>query len=288
MNYTQLKEEIFDFFHTELRAVTFEIQNRDITRNKKATLINNAVESVKNRVGSLLVTRYPQLNRPKLYMLVQYCYTVMSFEYRNTVWPYEYMAFSRRNGELWERFCKAAWDHSEKETLYRIRAPQFDEVKNNFLHNIASYTSTLDQRNRLLADVNEIFELVGEINMVEDEMFNLHERNHIIDFKSGFGSNEKGNTLRLLAVGKAYKHWDRNVELLFLVRQNENNNYLNTIRRSNLWSVFCGDDAYSKIDELTDAGICEVRREAIDFEHDLSPDFWAYLVRENIHGYLNW
>ncbi|WP_214658000.1 hypothetical protein, partial [Vibrio anguillarum] len=72
---------------------------------------------------------------------------------------------------------------------------------------------------------------------------------HIIDFKSGFGSNEKGNTLRLIAVGRAYKHWDSNTNLLFLVRQNENNNYLETIRRSNLWDVYCGDAAYRKIDE---------------------------------------
>lgn len=288
MNYDQLKREIFDYFHTELRDITVQIQGSNITRNKKATQINNAVENVKNRVGNLLVTKYPQLNRPKLYMLVQYCYTVMSFEYRNTVWPYEYMAFSRRNGELWERFCKAAWDHSEKDSLYRIQAPHFNEVKNNFLQRIRGYVNDPEQQNQLLTDTNEIFELVGEINMVEDEMFNLHNQNHIIDFKSGFGSNEKGNTLRLLAVGKAYKHWDQNVNLLFLVRQNENNNYLETIRRSNLWSVFCGDDAYNKIDELTDAGICEVRREAVDFENDLSPAFWGYLVRENIHGYLNW
>ena len=96
--------------------------------------------------------------------------------------------------------------------------------------------------------------------MVEDEMFSLNGRNHIIDFKSGFGSNEKGNTLRLIAVGRAYKHWDKNVNLLFLVRQNENNNYLETIRSSNLWNVYCGDGAYQKIDELTNAGICEIRQ----------------------------
>jgi len=288
MDYTQLKLEIFNYFHAELRDITSQIQNSDITRNKKATQINNAVEKVKNKVGNLLVNKYPHLNRPKLYMLVQYCYTVMSFEYRNTVWPYEYMAFSRRNGELWERFCKAAWDHSEKDTLHRIEAPHFSEVKNNFLQKIRGYVNDPEQQDQLIADTNEIFELVGEINMIEDEMFNLHNQNHIIDFKSGFGSNEKGNTLRLLAVGKAYKHWDQNVNLLFLVRQNENNNYLETIRRSNLWSVFCGDDAYNQIDELTDAGICEVRREAVNFQNDLSPEFWSYLVQENIHGYLNW
>ncbi|WP_216354012.1 hypothetical protein, partial [Klebsiella pneumoniae] len=75
-------------------------------------LINQAVERVKNDLGKILIVEYSHIDRSKLFMLLQYCYSVMSFEYRNVVWPYEYMAFSRRNGELWERFCKAAWDHS--------------------------------------------------------------------------------------------------------------------------------------------------------------------------------
>jgi hypothetical protein len=212
----------------------------------------------------------------------------MSFEYRNTVWPYEYMAFSRRNGELWERFCKAAWDHSELPSLYRIDPPLFSDVRDNFKTRIMNYTNGLVTQNDISNEINSIFDLVGEINMVEDEMFNLNNRNHIIDFKSGFGSNEKGNTLRLIAVGRAYRHWDQNVNLLFLVRQNENNNYLETIRRSNLWAVHCGDDAYRKVDELTDAGICEVRREAIDFRSDLSESFWSYLVQNDIAHYLDW
>lgn len=288
MDYRALKAEIFNYFHSNLRNTTLTIQNSSADRGVKSKKINQAVESIKNQLGPVLVNKYPELNRPKLYMLLQYCYTVMSFEYRNIVWPYEYMAFSRRNGELWERFCKAAWDHSELPNLYRIDAPLFSDVRDNFRARIMNYTNGLVTQNEISNEVSSIFELVGEINMVEDEMFNLNSRNHIIDFKSGFGSNEKGNTLRLIAVGRAYKHWDPNVNLLFLVRQNENNNYLETIRRSNLWAVHCGDDAYSKVDELTNAGICEVRREAIDFRNDLSEGFWAYLVQNNIQHYLDW
>lgn len=288
MPYAQLKQEIFAYFHSNLTATTRDIQSRHISHTAKSKLINQAVESVKNDLGNILVVKYPQLDRSKLFMLLQYCYSVMSFEYRNIVWPYEYMAFSRRNGELWERFCKAAWDHSQLPDLYRIAAPIFNEVRNNFRDRIINYTQGNPYHNNIINEIDSIFELVGDINMVEDEMFNLNGRNHIIDFKSGFGSNEKGNTLRLIAVGRAYKHWDSNVNLLFLVRQNENNNYLEKIRQSNLWEIHCGNEAYRKIDELTNAGICEIRREAIDFRNDLSPNFWNYLVDNDLAHYLDW
>lgn len=288
MNYTQLKQEIFSYFHSNLTVIANNIQAQNISHGGKSTLINQAVERVRNDLANILVIQYSHLDRSKLFMLLQYCYSVMSFEYRNVVWPYEYMAFSRRNGELWERFCKAAWDNSQLANLYRIPAPSFHEVRNSFRERIINYTQGNQYQHHIVNDVDSVFELVGEINMIEDEMFNLNGRNHIIDFKSGFGSNEKGNTLRLIAVGRAYKHWDPNVNLLFLVRQNENNNYLETIRRSNLWEVHCGDAAYRKIDELTNAGICEIRREAIDFRNDLSPNFWNYLVNNNLSYYLDW
>ncbi len=288
MNYRTLKEEIFNYFHSHLRDATLTIQNNNDARGIKSRKINQAVEHVKNQLGPVLINKYPELNKPKLYLLLQYCYTVMSFEYRNTVWPYEYMAFSRRNGELWEKFCKVAWDHSEQPHLYRIRAPLFSDVQDNFRALIMNYTNGLVTQKKIFNEISSIFQLVGEINMAEDEMFNLNNINHIIDFKSGFGSNEKGNTLRLIAVGRAYKYWDPNVNLLFLVRQNENNSYLDKIRKSNLWAVHCGDDSYSKVDELTNAGICEVRREAINFRSDLSEKFWAYLVQNKIKHYLDW
>lgn len=288
MNYVQLKEEIFGLFHRELRDISAQIQNSNESKNVKAKRINVAVETSKVVVENSIIPRTHDSDRPKLFMLIQYCFTVVSLEYRHSVWPYEYMAFSRRNGELWEKFCKAAWDHSEKNTLFRIDAPSFYDVRNSFYQNLQQYQLSQQQIESLTSDFNSIFELVGEINMIEDEMFNLHGQNHIIDFKSGFGSNEKGNTLRLLAVGKAYQYWDENVNLLFLVRQNDNNNYLEKIRQSNIWNIFCGDEAYRKIDELTDAGISEIRSSAIDFQNDLSNEFWNHLVQNDLNRYLTW
>ena len=288
MNYHQIKLDIFSYFHDNLRQIAIDIADSQIDRKKKSTQINNAIDSVKKNLSTKLLCVYPNINKSKLLMTLQYCYSVISLEYRNKVWPYEYMAFSRRNGELWERFCKSAWDNSQLPSLCRIDAPNFNDVKNKFKNRIISYTNDNPYQECFINDIDSIFELVGEINMIEDEMFNLNGSNYIIDFKSGFGSNEKGNMLRLIAVGKAYKHWDPNVNLLFLVRQNENNNYLETIRKSGLWDVRCGDAAYNRIDELTGAGICEIRKDVIDFRRDLSPAFWDYLSKNSLTSYLNW
>ncbi|EHD1532881.1 hypothetical protein JR765_004135, partial [Escherichia coli] len=188
MNYTQLKQFIFSYFHSNLTDIARDIQAKNLPERAKSILINQEVERVKNDLGKILIVEYSHIDRSKLFMLLQYCYSVMSFEYRNVVWPYEYMAFSRRNGELWERFCKAAWDHSLLPNLYRISAPSFHEVRNSFRDRIINHTQGNQYQHHIVNDVDSVFELVGEINMVEDEMFNLNGRNYIIDFKSGFGS----------------------------------------------------------------------------------------------------
>ena len=121
-------------------------------------------------------------------------------------------------------------------------------------------------------------------------MFTLDGTPHIIDFKSGFGSNEKGNTLRLQTVGHAYKLWNPDTKLLLLVRQEQNNNYLNVIKRSGLWDVRCGDEAYAAIDELTSSNVQALRSQVIDFQSDLSDEFWNDLSSHlsDMASYLQW
>jgi len=126
--------------------------------------------------------------------------------------------------------------------------------------------------------------------MVEDRTFTVDKIPHVVDFKSGFGSNEKGNMLRLIAVGRAYRLWNPSTRLLLLVRQPINNNYLRVIERANLWEVFCGEAAYHEIDRLTGANTIELRRDIIDFEKDLNQSFWNYLKQQptDLTSYLSW
>ncbi|NZD64917.1 hypothetical protein HX900_27975 [Rhizobium sp. WYCCWR 11290] len=249
----------------------------------KARAVNGVVAAARYSIVADLGTS--NLSIQDELIVLEYCTTVANLEYRNKVWSYEYMALSRRMGELWERFCKSAWETPLRANVVRTHAPNFAEVMSEI--HLRVEPSVPEE---IKGDFNNLIGLIDPINMNEDEVFTIDGKLHVIDFKSGFGSNEKGNTLRLLAVGRAYKLYDPDVELLFLVRQKQNNNYLNRIRTSNLWGVFTGVDAYEKIDELTGSHISALRAEMIDFQNDLTPAFWQSLGSEidEVKKYFDW
>jgi hypothetical protein len=124
--------------------------------------------------------------------------------------------------------------------------------------------------------------------MKEDEVFSVGEIPYVVDFKSGFGSNEKGNMLRLQTVGKAYRIWNPQTQLLLLVRQEENNNYLNVMRRAGTWAVHTGADAYAQISALTGADMGTIRQSVINWPSDLSREFYEFLTNANLARYLTW
>ena len=269
------KKEILESYQNNILDDVLRIKATQSTHQEKAKAVNKLISEHQTVLKIKAKRGLQKSNLQQALLVLQYCTSVVSLEYRHCVWPYEYMALSRRVGELWERFCCSAWDYPSKEGVKRVEAPYFSSVASTIRKRIKNYLpdnfNTLD----LFNDVDILFELIGEINMKEDEVFTVNGIPHIIDFKSGFGSNEKGNTLRLQTVGRAYKLWNTDTKLLFLVRQEENNNYLNVIKRSGLWDVRCGTAAYNTIDELTGSNIILIREEIIDFEADLSDEFWV-------------
>lgn len=283
------KTAIFQHYHNVLAAPVQGIVAQKDTHQNKAKLVNKLISD--EQIALISATNFSDdaHKKQQSLLVLQYCTSVVSLEYRHTVWPYEYMALSRRVGELWERFCRAAWDHPSLPNVTRMEAPLFSEVGTIIRTRIESYIAD-EAKAEAISDLNTLFELVGEINMNEDEMFISNNIPHIIDFKSGFGSNEKGNTLRLQTVGRAYKLWNPDTRLMLLVRQEQNNNYLNVIKRSGLWDVRCGDAAYDAIDELTGSNIKEIRSTVIDFENDLSQQFWGDLSSHlsDLTSYLKW
>jgi len=96
--------------------------------------------------------------------------------------------------------------------------------------------------------------------------------------------------LRLQAVGNAYKKYDPNTTLLLLVRQTVNNNYLNVLRQNNIWEIHTGNDAYTKIYQLTNVNILWVVKNVINFENDLDPQFIYDLKNTSgdLLNYLKW
>ena len=57
--------------------------------------------------------------------------------------PYDYMAFARRIGELWEPFCKLPFEYPVK-TLKIIEPPDFDKVQAGIKKQTKDYISKLD------------------------------------------------------------------------------------------------------------------------------------------------
>lgn len=284
-----LKSQILAEYKARLSPIAAEIRATAISHQEKAKLVNRAI----SEIHLSLKARFQYESKhdfQQALIVLQYCTSVVSLEYRHSVWPYEYMALSRRVGELWERFCSAAWDYPSRENVQRIDAPAFSDVAAAIRERIRTRLPEGQASKDLLVDVDLLFGLISEINMIEDEVFSIDKIPHVIDFKSGFGSNEKGNTLRLLTVGKAYKLWNHEAKLLFLVRQRQNNNYLNVIRRSGLWEVHCGEEAYNKIGELTGADMTYIRSNIVNFREDLSPELWKDLASHlsDLSSYLEW
>ena len=98
----------------------------------------------------------------------------------------------------------------------------------------------------ILKQYQQAIDLLGNINLTEDEYCMVGEKRFVIDFKSGFGSNEKGNTERLLTVAKIYGLLPESHECVLVVRaaEDEGNNYLQVLKTSGLWKVCCGPAAH--------------------------------------------
>jgi hypothetical protein len=285
----KLKKEILDNFHQDLVLQVKEIIALPIDHQRKAKAINSAAGQIRN-AWIPFVSSQKDADKTNSSLVLQYCYSVASLEYRNMVWPYEYMAFSRRVGELWEGFCSAAWDYPNRAHVKRFNHPKFDDVRKTLRSRINTNIGGHELKDELQKDIDILFDIIADINMREDEVFEVDGVPHVIDFKSGFGSNEKGNMLRLQTVGRAYKLWNIDTKLLLLVRQSVNNNYLKVLKDLGLWEVHTGVNAYNIIAELTGADIQRVRAEIIDWGTDLSPNFIDHLSKQttDLRSYLEW
>lgn len=290
MTFLALKIDLLQELHAALEPQVAEIAKTPSSHQEKAKAVNAIIGEASAALRARVSAITDATERQNSLIVLQYCLSVVSLEYRHRVWPYEYMAFSRRVGELWERLCAVCWDAPSRPLLTNIEVPAFSKVTRDIKRRILTAANVSPSLKSIEEDVDLLVDLVGTINMKEDQVFAIDGVPHIVDFKSGFGSNEKGNTLRLLGVARAYKLWDHQSQLFLLVRQEKNNNYLNVLRRSELWEVCAGEEAYKKIDELTGADFTTLRNEIIDFDKDLSKkmlaDIDAHLA--SLRDYLKW
>ena len=149
---TQLKVSIKNDFLSRVSGVITPIQqSTSIDHKQKATRINKALNDVLTHVKDYFTqqTNLDAEDKAIMALIVQYIYTYLSLENRHIVWNYNSIDFSRRVGELWERFCSVAWDYST--TAIRFTAPNFSVVKTAFINRAQVLSAGCSQQQILLS-----------------------------------------------------------------------------------------------------------------------------------------
>lgn len=238
----------------------------DTTQTKRAQ--TNQLHSQLKEVRDSLCKKARSTNKV---LEAQYAYVVADLSNRQKLWPYDPISFSRRIGELWESFLKATF-YNARTPLRAFEPPTFKAIRSDILSKKVPA---------------EVWDLIGDVNLKNDGVFYLNRKLHVVDLKSSFNSNEKGNLQRLRRVGMVYKLWKPRVKLSVLVREPEDNNhYLPHL--TDIWDVQSGPAAYAKIRELTGINIQKWIKDNVRFEDHLDPALMAAVQKQNLEKYLKW
>lgn len=265
----------------------------------RARAINMALIETKNNLTTAMLQKaskgkWTNTEIVSCILMMTYTNDIVMLELRNEVWPYEYMTFSRRIGELWEPFCKLCFEYPIRELEFFVPL-LFSEVKQKLTNEIEEYIDTLgitrEQKEELKRYYDKVWKLVPEkVDLELDLHFEQEQQKFVVDFKSGFSSNEKGNTNRLLLVASVYKNLGGNYRCLLLVRAEEdrNNNYFRTLKNSGIWEAHCGDETYTTINEHSGFDLKRWIETNIDWESDFKAEAMEYFRNNNLEQYLKW
>jgi hypothetical protein len=296
------KEELLAYFRSRAAESLEEIKRTyGATKlNEQASAINKAISGTRSTLIKALTqnsAREHWYNQEILQcaLMINYVSYVVMLEARNEVWPYDFMAFSRRVGELWEPFCKLCFEFPLSNATLFI-PPLFLEVKQKLTNEIDTYIEQLplakEQQVELKRYYGKVWGLVtsGEIQLELDLHFVSEGNKYVVDFKSGFGSNEKGNTNRLLLVATAYKILEEGYRCLLLVRAEEdkNNHYFQLLKHSGIWEAYCGGEAYTRIKDFSGFDLQWWIRNNVNWQADLQPEMMQHVEINKLEHYLIW
>ena len=300
---TRDKSHLLEYFRERGGEKLSELQRELGSENYKdiAGKINRALSDILQSFLEVVTNtaeleKWTSEDRLRSILTSTYCAQVAMIDLRNQVWLYEYMAFSRRVGELWERFVRIPFSYPVK-TVKPFVPPLFSEVRSSLRKEIEEYIAVLalapEQKAELLEYYKKVWILVdsGEINLQLDFHAEIDGKKVNIDFKSGFGSNEKGNTNRLLMVATIYRNIiedDYENDLLVRAREDQNNHYFQILKDSKVWAAYCGEDAYRKISDYTGFDLRDWVSVNISWAEDLLPDTTNHFTINNLLGYLEW
>jgi len=265
---------------------------------QRATAINKSlIETRESLISTLLQQatkgKWTQKQKLECVLMITYTNYIVMLESRNDVWPYEYMTFSRRIGELWEPFCKLCFSYPINDLTLFV-PPLFADVKQKLASEIEDYIAklkiTAKQKTQLRKYYNKVWALVtsGEIKLELDLHFILNKTKYVVDFKSGFGSNEKGNTNRLLLVATIYKNLEENYKCMIFVRSEDNNNYFTTLKKSGVWNAFSANQAYDQMKKHSGYNIKGWIKKNVNWKDDFKAGTHKYLKDNDLTQYLIW
>lgn len=296
------KARLLAYFRERGRAALGELQREIGTRNANelAAAMNRAAkQSIKQVTDSIersaAASHWTAEQTLSALLASTYAGQVAMLELRNEIRSYEYMDFSRRVGELWEDLIRLVFDHAPA-GLYYFVPPLFSEVRSRLRQELADYIAALNLPDSEKAELSAYYEKVwvlvdsGEINLQLDLHFIHADERFNVDLKSGFGSNEKGNTNRLLMVATIYKNLPEAYRNILLVRSREeqNNHYFRALKDSGVWEAYCGSETYSRIKELTGFDIASWISTNVSWLADLSPAMVDHLRAHRLDIYLEW
>ena len=294
------KIELLSYFRDRGSEALTTVKSKyaETQADKRARAINESLNQTKSILIATLLQQAEKekwSNQEKLesILMITYCNIVVMIESRNSVRPYEYMDFSRRVGELWDPFCKLCFYYPINNISLFI-PPLFSEVKKKLSNEIIIYIEklsiTIGEKQELKTYYDKVWSLVtsGEIQLELDLHFSHNNQKYVVDFKSGFGSNEKGNTNRLLLVATIYQNLEENYKCLLFVRAEENNSYFNTLKKSKIWDAYCGNEAYEKIKEYSGFDLKLWTEKYIDWANDFNGETIAHFTDKKLLQYLLW
>ena len=297
------KNTLLDYYRSRGEELVSEAKQifADSEFKKRASHVNRGLIEAKDKLLKIIEQKskkekWSAKETLEGVLLITYTNYVVMLETRNDVWAYEYMAFTRRIGELWEPFCLLCWEYPINQKLSYFVPPLFKDVKAKLSKEIDDFIKKLKisdkEKEELRSYYKKVWSLVtsGEIKLELDLHFEDGKNKHVVDFKSGFSSNEKGNTNRLLLVASIYKILEEGHKRLIFVRSAEesNNHYLQTLKKSGLWDVYCGNETYSKIKEFTGFDLAEWMTKNVDWENDFDKKMYTHLQGSNLIQYLEW
>lgn len=293
------KQEWIDIFREKANEILDSIEVNKIGKKVASKKINNGLKDFeKEAVNNVKFKHTSSIGNENLLneiLLITYTSNLVMLEFRNKVWEYEYMAFSRRIGELWEPFCKLTFEYPIND-LKLIEPPTFKDIKNNIKKSSTDFINELELDENTKTELLEYYDIPwsfvdsGGIKLELDLHFNQDGINYNCDFKSGFSSNEKGNTNRLLLVASIYSILGEQERTLLFVRQEEddNNNYLITLKNSQKWGVFCAKDCYEVMKKFTGFDLKSWLDENAKWLEDMDSELKEHLEKNDMIKYLTW